>query len=106
MVKLWQHRVVSLPSSFKLEYVKWKLISFQEERFQVTEFNSYSWQIQTKERETQQIKTLNQEFGQKIQGIANELNAILSKLKKKTNDIAQAKLEQKVRQSFPYLITL
>ncbi|NXT73431.1 SYNE1 protein, partial [Zapornia atra] len=53
-------------------------------------------QIQTKERETQQIKTLNQEFGQKIQGIANELNAILSKLKKKTNDIAQAKLEQKI----------
>ncbi|XP_059684163.1 nesprin-1-like [Gavia stellata] len=53
-------------------------------------------QIQTKERKTQQIKTLNQEFGQKIQGIANELNAILSKLKKKTNDIAQAKVEQKV----------
>ncbi|KAM6272871.1 nesprin-1 isoform 2-T2 [Spheniscus humboldti] len=53
-------------------------------------------QIQTKERETQQIKTLNQEFGQKIQGIANELNAILSNLKKKTNDIAQAKLEQKI----------
>ncbi|XP_068533203.1 nesprin-1 isoform X8 [Anas acuta] len=53
-------------------------------------------QIQTKEKETQHIKTLNQEFGQKIQGIANELNAILSKLKKKTNDIAQAKLEQKI----------
>uniref|UniRef100_A0A8B9MVJ5 Nesprin-1 n=1 Tax=Accipiter nisus TaxID=211598 RepID=A0A8B9MVJ5_9AVES len=53
-------------------------------------------QIQTKERETQQIKTLNQEFGQKIQGVANELNAILSKLKKRTNDIAQAKLEQKI----------
>ncbi|XP_033368639.1 nesprin-1 isoform X3 [Parus major] len=53
-------------------------------------------QIQTKERETQQIKTLNQEFDQKIQGIANELNTILSKLKKKTNDIAQAKLEQKI----------
>uniref|UniRef100_A0A674GBE8 Spectrin repeat containing nuclear envelope protein 1 n=1 Tax=Taeniopygia guttata TaxID=59729 RepID=A0A674GBE8_TAEGU len=53
-------------------------------------------QIQTKERETQQIKTLNQEFEQKIQGIANELNTILSKLKKKTNDIAQAKLEQKI----------
>ncbi|XP_009867463.1 PREDICTED: nesprin-1, partial [Apaloderma vittatum] len=53
-------------------------------------------QIQTKERETQQIKTLNEEFGQKIQRIANELNAILSKLKKKTNDIAQAKLEQKI----------
>ncbi|KAJ7400746.1 hypothetical protein BTVI_102513 [Pitangus sulphuratus] len=53
-------------------------------------------QIQTKERETQQIKTLNQEFDQKIQGIANELNAILSKLKKKTNDIAQAKLEEKI----------
>ncbi|KFQ93584.1 Nesprin-1, partial [Nipponia nippon] len=53
-------------------------------------------QIETKERETQQIKTLNQEFSQKIQGIANELNAILSKLKKKTNDIAQAKLEQKI----------
>ncbi|XP_049657213.1 nesprin-1 isoform X17 [Accipiter gentilis] len=53
-------------------------------------------QIQTKERETQQIKTLNQEFGQKILGITNELNAILSKLKKKTNDIAQAKLEQKI----------
>ncbi|RMC12933.1 hypothetical protein DUI87_10460 [Hirundo rustica rustica] len=53
-------------------------------------------QIQTKERETQQIKTLNQEFDQKIQGIANELNTILSKLKKKTNNIAQAKLEQKI----------
>ncbi|XP_027759675.1 nesprin-1 isoform X4 [Empidonax traillii] len=53
-------------------------------------------QIQTKERETQQIKTLNQEFDQKIQGIANELNAILSKLKKKTNDISQAKLEQRI----------
>ncbi|XP_062428373.1 nesprin-1 isoform X2 [Rhea pennata] len=53
-------------------------------------------QIQSKEKETQQIKTLNQEFGQKIQGIANELNSILSKLKKKTNDIAQAKLEQKI----------
>ncbi|KAM6126873.1 nesprin-1-like [Pterocles gutturalis] len=53
-------------------------------------------QIQTKEKETQQIKTLNQGFGQKIQEIANELNAILSKLKKKTNDIAQAKLEQKI----------
>ncbi|XP_009945808.1 PREDICTED: nesprin-1-like, partial [Leptosomus discolor] len=53
-------------------------------------------QIQTKERETQQIKTLNEEFGQKIQGVANELNAILSKLKKKTNDIAEAKLEQKM----------
>ena len=81
------------------------LISFQEERFLVTEFNSCCWQIQTKERETQQIKTLNQELGQKIQGIANELNVILSKLKKKTNDIAQAKLEQKVRQGFPYLVT-
>ncbi|NWI93355.1 SYNE1 protein, partial [Pitta sordida] len=53
-------------------------------------------QIQTKERETQRIKTLNQDFDQKIQGIANELNAILSKLKKKTNDITQAKLEQKI----------
>ncbi|XP_009975913.1 PREDICTED: nesprin-1-like, partial [Tauraco erythrolophus] len=53
-------------------------------------------QIQTKEKETQQIKTLNQEFGQKIQEVANELNAILSKLKKRTNDIAQAKLEQKI----------
>ncbi|NXF38127.1 SYNE1 protein, partial [Nyctibius bracteatus] len=53
-------------------------------------------QIQSKERETQQIKTLNQEFGHKIQGIANELHAILSKLKRKTNDIAQAKLEQKI----------
>jgi len=48
---------------------------------------------------------LNQEFGQKIQGVANELNAILSKLKKKTNDIAQAKLEQKVREGFSYLVT-
>ncbi|KAM4679140.1 nesprin-1 isoform 3-T4 [Amazona ochrocephala] len=53
-------------------------------------------QIEAKERETQQIKTLNQEFGQKIQEIANELNAILSRLKKKTNDLAQAKLEQKI----------
>uniref|UniRef100_A0A8C6ZVY9 Uncharacterized protein n=1 Tax=Nothoprocta perdicaria TaxID=30464 RepID=A0A8C6ZVY9_NOTPE len=53
-------------------------------------------QIQSKEKETQQIKNLNQDFGQKIQGIANELNSILSKLKKKTNDIAQAKLEQKM----------
>lgn len=71
----------------------------------VAEFNSSCWQIQIKERETQQIKTLNQEFGQKIQEIANELNAILSKLKKKTNDIAQAKLEQKVRCSFPDFLT-
>ncbi|XP_010123998.1 PREDICTED: LOW QUALITY PROTEIN: nesprin-1-like, partial [Chlamydotis macqueenii] len=53
-------------------------------------------QIQTKEKEIQRIKTLNQEFDEKIQGIANELNAILSKLKKKTNDIEQAKLEQKI----------
>lgn len=75
------------------------------EKFLVTEFNFYCWQIQTKEKEAQQIKTLNQEFGQKIQGIANELNAILSKLKRKTNDIAQAKLEQKVRQGFLYLVT-
>lgn len=84
--------------------VKWKLISFQEEWFLITKINSYCWQIQTKERETQQIKTLNQEFDQKIQGIANELNTILSKLKKKTNDIAQAKREQKVRQGFPYVV--
>uniref|UniRef100_A0A8C3KUP0 Nesprin-1 n=1 Tax=Calidris pygmaea TaxID=425635 RepID=A0A8C3KUP0_9CHAR len=52
--------------------------------------------VQDQVKETQQIKTLNREFGQKIQGIANELNAILSKLKKKTTDIAQAKLEQKI----------
>uniref|UniRef100_A0A8D0G059 Uncharacterized protein n=1 Tax=Sphenodon punctatus TaxID=8508 RepID=A0A8D0G059_SPHPU len=53
-------------------------------------------QIQTKEKEAQQSKTLNQDFGQKIQGIAKELNAILSKLKEKTNNIAQAKMDQKV----------
>lgn len=68
------------------------------------EFNSYCWQIQTKERETQQIKTLNQEYDQKIQGIANDLNTILSKLKKKANDIAEAKSEQKVRQGFSYVV--
>lgn len=63
-------------------------------------FASYcccSWQIQAKEKEAQQSKTLNQEFGQKIHEIANDLNAILSKLKEKTNNIAQAKSEQKVR---------
>ncbi|XP_010149958.1 PREDICTED: nesprin-1-like, partial [Eurypyga helias] len=74
-----------LPSelSLHLEEVGLALVTLQD-------------QIQTKERETQQIKTLNQEYGQKIQGVANELNAILSKLKMKTNDIAQAKLEQKI----------
>lgn len=59
-----------------------------------------SWQIQVKEKDTQQSKTLNQEFGQKIQGIANELNLILMKLKEKTNNIKQAKMEQKVNNAF------
>lgn len=58
------------------------------------------WQIQTKEKDTQQSKTLNQEFGQKIQGIANELNLILMKLKEKTNNITQAKMNQKVNNDF------
>lgn len=102
MTKLWQQN--SFITFILWNKVKWKLIFFKEEWFLIIEFNSYCWQIQTKERETQQIKTLNQEFDQKIQGIANELNTILSKLKKKTNDIAQAKLEQKVRQGFSYVV--
>ncbi|XP_078239370.1 nesprin-1 isoform X9 [Pogona vitticeps] len=53
-------------------------------------------QIQAKEKEAQQSKTLNQEFGQKIQEIAKELDSILLKLKEKTTDITQAKMDQKV----------
>uniref|UniRef100_A0A8C8SEV2 Uncharacterized protein n=1 Tax=Pelusios castaneus TaxID=367368 RepID=A0A8C8SEV2_9SAUR len=53
-------------------------------------------QIQAKEKEVQQSKMLNQELGQKIQGIAKELNAILSSLKEKTSNIAQAKIDQKI----------
>ncbi|XP_062833321.1 nesprin-1 isoform X16 [Anolis carolinensis] len=53
-------------------------------------------QIQAKEKEAQQSKTLNQEFGQKIQEIAKELNSILLKLKEKTSNITQAKVDQKV----------
>lgn len=78
---------------------KWKSISFQKE-FSSCQISNF-WQIQAKEKETEHIKTLNQEFGQRIQGIANDLNAILSKLKRKTNDIVQAKFEQKVRLNFP-----
>uniref|UniRef100_A0A8C3SPU2 Uncharacterized protein n=1 Tax=Chelydra serpentina TaxID=8475 RepID=A0A8C3SPU2_CHESE len=54
------------------------------------------WQIQAKEKEAQHSKTLNQEFGQKIQMIAKELNGILSKLKEKTSNIPQAKIDQKI----------
>ncbi|KAM7172376.1 nesprin-1 isoform 3-T4 [Macrochelys suwanniensis] len=53
-------------------------------------------QIQAKEKEAQHSKTLNQEFGQKIQVIAKELNGILSKLKEKTSNIPQAKIDQKI----------
>ncbi|KAH0622390.1 hypothetical protein JD844_024656, partial [Phrynosoma platyrhinos] len=53
-------------------------------------------QVQAKEKEAQQSKTLNQEFGQKIQEIAKELNSILVKLKEKTSNITQAKIDQKV----------
>uniref|UniRef100_A0A670IVM9 Spectrin repeat containing nuclear envelope protein 1 n=1 Tax=Podarcis muralis TaxID=64176 RepID=A0A670IVM9_PODMU len=53
-------------------------------------------QIQAKEKEAQQSKALNQEFDQKIQGIAKELDSILFKLKEKTNNITQAKMDQRL----------
>ncbi|KAM6459267.1 nesprin-1-like [Liasis olivaceus] len=53
-------------------------------------------QIQAKEKEAQQNKTLNQEFNHKIQDVAKELNSIQLKLKEKTNDITQAKRDQKI----------
>lgn len=54
------------------------------------------WQIQAKEKESQQSKILNEEFGQKIQEIARDLNSILFKLEEKTDNITQAKADQKV----------
>ncbi|XP_061480140.1 nesprin-1 isoform X3 [Rhineura floridana] len=53
-------------------------------------------QIQAKEKEAQQSKTLNQDFDQKIQGIAKELDSIFLKLKEKTNNITEAKMDQKL----------
>ncbi|XP_074043952.1 nesprin-1 isoform X5 [Macrotis lagotis] len=53
-------------------------------------------QIQAKEKEAQRSKAMNQDFSQKIQRIAKELTIILTKLKAKTNDLAQAKIDQKV----------
>ncbi|KAM9000867.1 nesprin-1 isoform 8-T9 [Sarcophilus harrisii] len=52
-------------------------------------------QIQSKEKEAQRSKTMNQELSQKIQRIAKELTTILTKLKAKTSDLAQAKIDQK-----------
>ncbi|XP_038626046.1 nesprin-1 isoform X2 [Tachyglossus aculeatus] len=53
-------------------------------------------QIQAKVKEGQQSKAMNQEFSQKIQGVTKELTTILTKLKTKTNNLAQAKTDQKI----------
>uniref|UniRef100_A0A8C5RH19 Spectrin repeat containing nuclear envelope protein 1 n=1 Tax=Laticauda laticaudata TaxID=8630 RepID=A0A8C5RH19_LATLA len=52
-------------------------------------------QIEAKVKEAQQHKTLNQEFNHKIQDVAKELDLIQLKLKEKTNNITQAKRDQK-----------
>uniref|UniRef100_A0A8D2CRB9 Nesprin-1 n=1 Tax=Sciurus vulgaris TaxID=55149 RepID=A0A8D2CRB9_SCIVU len=53
-------------------------------------------QIQNKVKEVEQSKALSQEYGQQIQKIAKDLTTILTKLKVKTENLAQAKTDQKV----------
>ncbi|KAM8962671.1 nesprin-1-like [Lycaon pictus] len=54
------------------------------------------WLIQDKVREVEQSKAMSQEFSRQIQKIAKDLTTILSKLRAKTDNLAQAKSDQKV----------
>ncbi|KAM5166613.1 nesprin-1 isoform 3-T3 [Callospermophilus lateralis] len=53
-------------------------------------------QIQNKVKEVEQSKAMSQEYGRQIQKIAKDLTTILTKLKAKTENLAQAKADQKV----------
>lgn len=54
-------------------------------------------QIQDKVKEVEQSKAMSQEFSRQIQKIAKDLTTILTKLRAKTDDLVQAKTDQKVR---------
>ncbi|XP_022415225.1 nesprin-1 isoform X17 [Delphinapterus leucas] len=53
-------------------------------------------QIQDKMKEVEQSKAMSQEFSQQIQKIAKDLTTILTKLRAKTDNLVQAKTDQKV----------
>ncbi|KAB0392836.1 hypothetical protein E2I00_007090, partial [Balaenoptera physalus] len=53
-------------------------------------------QIQDKIKEVEQSKAMSQEFSQQIQKIAKDLTTILTKLRAKTDNLVQAKTDQKV----------
>nr|XP_023420318.1 nesprin-1 isoform X2 [Cavia porcellus] len=53
-------------------------------------------QIQEKVKEIEQSKTMSQEFSRQIQQVAKDLTTILTKLKAKTDNLVQAKTDQKV----------
>uniref|UniRef100_A0A8C0CXZ9 Nesprin-1 n=1 Tax=Balaenoptera musculus TaxID=9771 RepID=A0A8C0CXZ9_BALMU len=53
-------------------------------------------QIQDKIKEVEQSKAMSQEFSQQIQKIAKDLPTILTKLRAKTDNLVQAKTDQKV----------
>uniref|UniRef100_A0A8C8UIR1 Uncharacterized protein n=1 Tax=Peromyscus maniculatus bairdii TaxID=230844 RepID=A0A8C8UIR1_PERMB len=53
-------------------------------------------QIQEKIQEIEQGKAISQEFGRQIQKVAKDLTTILTKLKAKTDNLLQAKTDQKI----------
>ncbi|XP_026643178.1 nesprin-1 isoform X9 [Microtus ochrogaster] len=53
-------------------------------------------QIQEKVQEIEQGKAMSQEFGRQIQKVAKDLTTILTKLKAKTDNLVQAKTDQKI----------
>uniref|UniRef100_A0A8C2USB2 Nesprin-1 n=1 Tax=Chinchilla lanigera TaxID=34839 RepID=A0A8C2USB2_CHILA len=94
-----RQNIERLAEEQKNKYVGLRTIVPSEISFQLAEvaldLKIYD-QIQEKVKEIEQSKAMSQEFSRQIQKVAKDLTTILTKLKAKTDNLVQAKTDQKV----------